>query len=95
MADYLARVELHDAEEEEDYEKLDEAMEKRGFVQTIQADDGTAYQLPDTTYVVQNSNMTATAAHDAAVAAAQETGFEFGLIVVEFASSEWTNLEAV
>lgn len=94
MSDYLARVELN-ATTEEEFEQLHEAMEKRGFFRTIQDDNGAAYHLPDETYVIQNTNMTSTAAHDAAIAAAQETGFEFVLIVVEFLNAEWTNLEPV
>jgi hypothetical protein len=35
------------------------------------------------------------AAHDAAVAAAGESGFEFSLIVTDFDECEWTNLAPV
>ena len=93
MSNYLARVELHDAEEEEDYAVLHTAMEQRGFLRQIQGDDGVPYQLPNATYVMQNTNITLTAAQDLAIAAAIETELEYSLIVVEFENTLWSNLE--
>jgi hypothetical protein len=91
--DYLARVDLYDVTEDEDYDKLHTAMEQRGFLRQIQDDNGVWYILPGATYVIEGTDMTMAAAHDAVVAAATQTGFEFSLIVVEFANSVWTNLE--
>jgi hypothetical protein len=93
VPNYLARVELHGAEEEEDDELLHTAMEQRGFLRQIQGDDGASYELPNATYVMQNTDITLTAAQDLAVAAAVETEFEYSLIVVEFNNTLWTNLE--
>ena len=95
MPNYLARVELYEAFEEEDYDKLHAAMEERGFLLQIKADDGRVYWLPTGTYAVQDTNMTLSVAHDAAVAAAGQTGFEYSVIVVEFENTQWTNLEEV
>lgn len=95
MANYLARVELHDATEEEDYEELHAAMEGRGYLRQIQSDDGIVNQLPDATYVMQNTDVTLAVAHFAAVEAAEETGFEYSLIVVDFADWLATGLEPV
>jgi hypothetical protein len=93
VPNYLAHVELHDPEEEEDYELLHTAMEQRGFLRQIQGDDGIPYELPNATYVMQNTDITLTAAQDLAIAAAVETEFEYSLIVVEFDNTLWTNLE--
>jgi hypothetical protein len=83
MANYLARVELHNAKYE-DYETLHEAMRQRGFVRTIAANDGKKYQLPTGTYVVENTTATLEQAYSAAQAAATETGKSSWVIVVDW-----------
>ena len=93
VPNYLARVELHDVGDQEDYELLHTATEKRGLLRQIQGDDGVLYELPNATYVMQNTDITLTAAQDLAKAAAEETEFEYSLIVVEFDNTLWTNLE--
>jgi hypothetical protein len=95
MANYIAIIELHDAEGEEDFEQLDAAMEERQFLPQIRDDDGKAYWLPTGSYAIQNTDMVLKAAHDAAVAAAGESGFEFSVIVIGFDECEWTNLTPV
>ena len=95
MPNYLALAELHDVEEEGDYERLHTAMERRGLLRQIQGDDGVPYALPNATYVMQNTDITLTAAQDLAKAAAEETEFEYSLIVVEFDNTLWTNLESL
>jgi hypothetical protein len=97
VANYLARVELYDstdeAAEEQAYERLHTAMEERGFLNIIQSDEGTAFQLPTATYVIQNTDMTLAAAHDTAVAAAEQSGMTYSAVVVEFENSQFTGLE--
>jgi hypothetical protein len=95
VPNYLARVELYDATNDEDYDKLHAAMEERGFLLQIRGDDGSVYWLPAGTYVAQDTDMTLSAAHDAAVAAAGQTGFEYSVMVAEFENTQWTNLEPV
>ena len=95
MSNYLARVELYEVTQEEDYDKLHAAMEERRFLLQIKADDGTFYWLPSGTYAIQDTDMTLTVAHDAAVAASEQTGFEYSVMVVEFENIQWTNLEQV
>jgi hypothetical protein len=95
VSSYLARVELHETAEDDDYDQLIAALEERGFLLQLKADDGTFYWLPGGTFVIQDTDMTLAAAHDAAVAAAVQTGFEFGVMVVEFENTQWTNLEQV
>jgi hypothetical protein len=41
---------------------------------------------------IQNTDMVLKAAHDAALGAAAESGFEFSVIVTDFDECEWTNL---
>jgi hypothetical protein len=95
MANYIAIVELHDAATEEDFEHLDAAMEERQFSPQIRDDDGKAYWLPSGSFAIQNTDMVLKAAHDAAVGAAGESGFEFSLMVTSFDECEWTNLAPV
>jgi hypothetical protein len=49
MTQFITRVELHDAIRD-DYTKLHEEMRKRGFRQTITANDGSIYELPPAEY---------------------------------------------
>jgi hypothetical protein len=95
MPNYIAIVELHDAENEEDFDQLDSAMQERQFLPLIRDDNGNAYWLPTGSYALQNTDMVLKAAHDAAVAAAGESGFEFSVMVTSFEECEWTNLAAV
>ena len=46
-------------------------------------------------YAIQNTDMVLKTAHDAAVGAAAESGFEFSVIVTGFDECEWTNLAPV
>jgi hypothetical protein len=95
MGNYIAIIELHDAESEENFQQLDAAMAERQFFPQIRDDEGKAYWLPAGSYALQNTDMVLKAAHDAAVAAAGESGFEFSVIVTGFAECEWTNLAPV
>jgi|SRR5580692_8874323 hypothetical protein len=95
MANYIAIIELHDAENEGDFQQLDAAMQERRFLPQIRDDDGKAYWLPAGSYAIQNTDMVLRAAHDAAVAAAGESGFEFSVIVTDFDECEWANLAPV
>ncbi len=89
MANYLARVELHNAKYE-DYERLHETMRQRGFVRIIVANDGKKYQLPTGTYVAEKTNATLEQAYSAAQAAATETGKAFWVIVVDWTSARFS-----
>ena len=95
MANYIAIIELHGAENEEDFQQLDAAMKERQFFPQIRDDDGEAYWLPTGSYAIQNTDMVLRAAHDAAVGAASESGYEFSIIVTGFDECEWTNLAPV
>lgn len=95
MANYIAIIELHDAESEEDFQQLNATMQDRQFFPQIRDDDGNAYWLPAGSYAIQNTDMALEAAHDAVVAAAGESGFEFSVIVTSFDACEWTNLAPI
>jgi hypothetical protein len=95
MANYIAIIELHAVDNEEDFQQLDAAMAERQFFAQIRDDDGKAYWLPTGSYAIQNTDMALKAAHDSAVAAAGESGFEFSVIVTSFEECEWTNLAEV
>ena len=95
MANYIAIIELHGAENEEDFQQLDAAMKERQFFSQIRDDDGEAYWLPTGSYAIQNTDMVLKAAHDAALGAASESGLEFSIIVTGFDECEWTNLAPV
>jgi hypothetical protein len=83
MANYLARVELHNANYS-DYETLHESMRARGFSRIIGASDGKKYQLPTGTYVAENTSVTLDQAYSAVVAAATDTGKRFWPVVADW-----------
>ena len=88
MANYLARVELHKATND-DYETLHEAMKKRGFTRIIISNDRKKYRLPTGTYVVEGTNAPLEQAYTATTAAAAETGKTYWVIVVDWTSARF------
>jgi hypothetical protein len=66
MANYMARVELHQAGPE-DYERLHGSMQQRGYVREMPGEDGAIYQLPTGTYFVTNTSAMLHVALNAAV----------------------------
>ena len=56
MTNYIVRVELHRATEE-DYERLHDAMERQGFVRWVISDDSAPYRLPTAQYHMANTNI--------------------------------------
>jgi hypothetical protein len=89
MANYVARIELHNASYD-DYEALHAAADRRGFSRTIAADGGARYQLPTGTYVAAGTNATLQQAYDAACAAAAETHKRFWVVVADWASARFS-----
>jgi hypothetical protein len=88
MANYLARVELHKATND-DYETLHEAMKRRGFTRIIVSNERKKYRLPTGTYVVEGTSATLEQADNAATAAAAETGKTYWEIVVDWTSARF------
>jgi hypothetical protein len=94
MANYMARVELHSANWN-NYEVLHAAMQRRGFLRTIRANDGKVYQLPTGTYAAEKTTSSLQNALDAATAAAQETGLQAWILVADWNSASWRGLNQV
>ena len=92
MANYMARIELRDAGRE-DYQRLDAAMKRRGYLRTMPGEDGASYQLPAGTYYVAESSAMLEVALRAAVDAAKEAGKEAGVMVTDWRSARWSGLE--
>lgn len=89
MANYVARIELHNASYD-DYETLHSAASRRGFSRTIASDNGGTYRLPTGTYVASGTNATLQQAYDAACAAARETRKAFWVVVADWASARFS-----
>jgi hypothetical protein len=81
MPKFMVRVALHDAETPEQYERLDAAMQKKGFSQELTGKKA-AYQLPCGEYWY-SGNSTASEVRMVAAAAAEKTGQGFGIIAVK------------
>jgi hypothetical protein len=91
MANYMARVEVHQAGPE-DYERLNATMQQRGYVREMTGEDGADYQLPTGTYFVTNTSAMLHVALNAAVDAAKETGKSAGVIVTDWSMARWAGL---
>ncbi len=89
MANYVARIELHNATYD-DYETLHAAAARRGLFRTIVANDGKKYQLPTGTYIAENTAVTLEQAYSAAEAAATETRKRFWVVVADWASARFS-----
>lgn len=94
MANYMATIELRDGKPG-DYERLDTAMQRRGFLRLMPGEDGTSYKLPAGTYYVPESSAMLEVALRAAVDAAKEAGVEAGVLVTDWRSARWSGLENV
>jgi len=91
MANYMARVELHQAGPE-DYERLHAHMQQRGYLRDMKGEDGTIYRLPLGTYFVTNTSAMLHVALSAAVDAAKDTGKSAAVIVTDWSMARWAGL---
>jgi hypothetical protein len=89
MANYVARIELHNATYD-DYVRLHGAAARRGLLRTIVASDGKKYQLPTGTYIAENTSVSLEQAYAAAEAAATETRKRFWVVVADWASARFS-----
>jgi hypothetical protein len=87
MANYVARVELHDARWPDDYATLHAALAKVGFVNCVrtQAADGTITRkrLPTGTYYSEASESSLINAYSLVQAAATSTKYKHEIFVCE------------
>jgi hypothetical protein len=90
MANFLVRIELHEAGWN-DYETLHAEMADRGFSRKIKGDSGRTYQLPTAEYAI-HTILGLASVRDLAAAAAKTTGRTFGVIVAEYSQSSWVGL---
>lgn len=93
MATFTTRVELHHADED-DYEILHEAMERKGFSRLITSEKGTSYHLPTAEYNYIGS-ATRDAVLAAAKAAATQTKRKFAVLITESQRRTWVGLKPV
>ena|SRR5579863_4555458 len=91
MANYMARVELHQAGPD-DYERLQANMKQRGYLREMTGEDGVIYQLPTGTYFVTNTSAMLHVALNAAMDAAKETGKSAAVFVTDWSAARWAGL---
>ena len=87
MVKFTTRVELHDADDRDDYDRLHAAMEAEGFTRTIES-SGTTYHLPTAEYNLEGP-YTAEQVRAKAAVAAKETGKRFAILVTPAAGSRY------
>lgn len=100
MAFFTTRVELHDAKDYSDYEKLHTEMAKENFSRTIQLQGDTViYQLPTAEYNYSKTHtpeITTVQVLELAKKAATRTGKKFSVLVTKAdGRREWFNLSPV
>jgi hypothetical protein len=93
MPNYMTRVELHHATEE-DYETLHAAMEAQGFERTITSAERRVYHLPTAEYY-RATNLQRGQVLESAKAAATTTGRRYAVVVTESNGLTWFGLEEV
>ena len=94
MPSYTARIELHDAKEE-DYNKLHGFMYAEGFDRTIQSVNDSTFQLPPAEYVARDVDLTIQEALEKAKTAAAKTKKKYEALVSEAVRWTWYNLRKV
>lgn len=95
---FTARIELADVPESksrEVYEGLHTKLNASGFKRTIKSSDNITYKLPHATYVYRGSLTTKSDVLDLACKIANNTGYGARVIVFEYESASWRNLEKV
>jgi len=88
MADFTVRVELRGAGDSE-YDTLNVAMEKAGYLRIVQADDGSWYQLPSGEFNLRNSDLTARQVADFAKQVAEDVRKGAWVIVTQAVARYW------
>jgi hypothetical protein len=93
MARVIVRVELHEANTEQQYERLHRQMAAAGFGRTITGGDGNKYWLPTATYSSEQF-ASETAARDAAWNAVAGIVAKYAVIATS-GPSAWEGLSTV
>ncbi len=92
MAKYTVRVELHEATVEQ-YNILDQSMERRGFSRVIKATDGSWWRLPRGEYNLENETRNPIQVKDQVVAIADAIKPGAWVLVTEAGSRAWQTAE--
>ncbi len=93
MAKFITRVELYDAKKE-DYEILNEVMERAGFSRKITGSNGIVYQLPAAEYWIEGK-LLLTNVLIIVQNAAKIVRKEYGVIASEITGATWEGLLVV
>jgi hypothetical protein len=88
MANYFARVELHDAEWPDDYEDLHEYLKKEGFSNCLPLSDGRKKRLPTGLYWARNRSDDKAVVYRKVKKCADDTGFDSEVIVIKSGGSQ-------
>ncbi|NHB94775.1 type V toxin-antitoxin system endoribonuclease antitoxin GhoS [Photorhabdus cinerea] len=91
MANFIVRIELHDADSD-DYDSLHKKMEAKGFSKTITSDEGITYKLPDAEYEYE-SNETASDVLQKAYSIAESVRKKPSVLVTESEVIHWKGLK--
>jgi len=84
MAHFITRVQLNGAPTEEHYDRLHAAMEAKGFVRWVHADNGKTYWLPHAEYSrTTNANVSVEQIRADAIAAAGSVWTGFQVLVTQ------------
>lgn len=93
MAQFMVRVELHGADED-DYETLHEAMEGEGFSRQISSSESVLYHLPTAEYY-REGKLSRQDVLDEAKSAVARTKKKAGILVTEADGFRWSGLKKV
>jgi len=94
MPRFITRVELHEANEKTDYDKLHEEMQKEDFKRTILGSNNIEYHLPTAEYHKEGT-FNAAEVLASARRAANKTGKQNSVLVIEMLRATWENLSIV
>jgi len=84
MPQFLVRIELHDAEDADDYDSLNEEMETAGFSLTMKTVKGVEYYLPTGEYIIEGGQHTMEKVLEKAKQVAHATMHTHSILVSRF-----------
>jgi len=93
MAQFMVRVELHGADDD-DYETLHKAMEGEGFSRQISSADDVLYHLPTAEYY-REGDLSKQDVLDEAKSAVARTKRKAGILVTRARGFKWSGLKKV
>lgn len=94
MKKFTTRIELHNVEGGDQYEKLHKEMENEGFSKTIKNENGTEYYLPNAEYN-KEGDFERDVVLNSAKKACNKVGEKYSILVTESNGRTWYNLEKI